>query len=203
MKLTFVTTNAGKVRELAALLSPAGVEVIQDGRGYVEVQAATLAEVTEAGADALLASGLTAPFILEDSGLFVTALKGFPGVYSRHALDTIGVAGLLRLLTGTLPAQRGAAFQADLLLVAADGSRHHFSGRCDGHIALQAAGTGGFGFDPVFIPDDPIPPPSGTTPGRTFAELPPTVKGRLSHRGAAARGLLDYLGRPRNQTAKP
>src|ERR1041385_6931918 len=97
-RLTFVTSNAGKAAELRDLLAPLGVEGAQDKRGSPEVQADTLLEVAEAGARHLLASGLKPPFVLEDSGLFVAALRGFPGVNSRHALDTIGVAGLLKLL---------------------------------------------------------------------------------------------------------
>lgn len=194
MRLTFATTNAGKVRELAALLAPAGIEVVQDSRGYVEVQADSLSDVTAAGADALLASGLRPPFVLEDSGLFADALRGFPGVYSRHALDTLGVAGLLRLMSDVPDPQRGASFRADLLLVDAAGTRHHFTGECRGRIAKQPAGTGGFGFDPIFIPDGAA---------QTFAEGPSTVKDRLSHRGAAARALLRHLQAAGNQTAKP
>lgn len=197
-RLTFVTTNAGKWAEMRDLLAPIALEVVQDNRGYPEIQADTLAEVTEAGADALLAAGLAPPFILEDSGLFVDAFGGFPGVYSRHALDTIGVAGLLRLMAGIEPAGRGAAFRADLLLVTAM-ARHHFGGVCQGRIANLAAGSNGFGFDSVFIPE------GGSTqrPGRTFAELAPTVKGRLSHRGVAARALAAHLAGPGTQTAKP
>ncbi|HLF16181.1 MAG TPA: non-canonical purine NTP pyrophosphatase, partial [Candidatus Thermoplasmatota archaeon] len=80
MRLTFVTGNPGKARELAAALAPHGVEVVQDPRGYPEMQADTLDEVAAFGADHLLASGLPPPFVLEDAGLFVDALQGFPGV---------------------------------------------------------------------------------------------------------------------------
>src|SRR5690349_8681515 len=72
-RLVFVTGNAGKVAELSAQLKPLGIAVIQDKRGYPEVQADTLREVAEAGARHLLAAGLVPPFVLEDSGLFVAA----------------------------------------------------------------------------------------------------------------------------------
>lgn len=186
--LTFVTGNAGKVAELQALCKPLGITVVQDARGYPEVQADTLAEVCAAGADHLLAAGLKPPFVLEDSGLFVAALRGFPGVYSRHALDTIGCAGLLRLLRDTEHEVRTAAFQTHLLYVDADGRRHGFDGTCRGRIADQAAGTGGFGFDPVFVPD-------GEPSGRTFAQLPAARKNELSHRGHAVRAFLAHLAK--------
>lgn len=185
--LTFVTGNAGKIAELRALAEPLGFAVAQDKRGYPEVQADTLAEVCSAGADHLLATGLAPPFLLEDSGLFVGALRGFPGVYSRHTLDTIGCAGILRLMRDVELESRGAAFQTHLLYVDAAGRRHAFEGTCRGRIAERPAGTGGFGFDPVFLPDGGA--------GRTFAEMGADDKNRLSHRGQAVRAFLGHLAK--------
>ena len=96
--ITFVTGNAGKIEELRALMDPLGVAVVQHKGGYPEIQHDELAGVTEAGAGYLAAMGVQPPFLLEDSGLFVAALKGFPGVYSKHALETIGMQGVLDLL---------------------------------------------------------------------------------------------------------
>lgn len=189
-RLTFVTGNAGKLSEMTSLLSPLGIEVVGDGRGYPEVQASTLAEVTEAGARHLLATGLAPPFILEDSGLFVAALRGFPGVYSRHAQDTIGNAGLLTLLQAVELEMRAASFQADLCYVDPAGVLHHFEGTCRGRIAERATGTGGFGFDPLFVP-------AGEE--QTFAQMDPAAKGRISHRGKAAVALFRHL----SEAAKP
>src|SRR5687767_726482 len=183
-RVTFVTGNAGKARELREQLAPFGIDVTQDPRGYPEVQADTLAEVAEAGARHLLAEGLRPPFLLEDSGLFVAALRGFPGVYSRHALDTIGCAGILKLLADVELESRAAAFQAHLLYVDAAGGLHGFDGACPGRIAERAAGAGGFGFDPVFEP-------RGN--GRTFAEMDAAEKSALSHRGQAVRAFLAFL----------
>lgn len=183
-RLTFVTGNAGKAAELRALLAPLGIEVVQDKRGYPEVQASTLREVAEAGARHLLASGLAPPFVLEDSGLFVAALRGFPGVYSRYALDTIGTAGLLQLMAPVELESRGAAFQACLLYVDPSGATHAFEGACAGRIADRAAGSGGFGYDPVFVPKGH---------DRTFAEMAGDEKSALSHRGQAARRFASFL----------
>ena len=182
--LRFVTGNAGKAAELRALLEPLGIAVEQDGRGYPERQADTLAEVADAGARHLLGAGLKPPFVLEDSGLFVAALRGFPGVYSRHALDTIGVPGLLRLLADVEAEMRSAAFQARLLYVDAAGTLHGFDGACPGRIAERPAGGNGFGFDPVFVPRGH---------DRTFAEMDADAKAALSHRGQAARAFLGFL----------
>jgi XTP/dITP diphosphohydrolase len=180
-----VTGNPGKVAELRALLEPLGIQVVPDGRGYTEIQADTLEEVAQAGATELLAGGLKPPFVLEDSGLFVAALNGFPGVYSRHALDTLGCKGLLDLLADR-PVRRDAHFEACLLYVDAEGRAHSFRGRCRGTIAHKKAGTGGFGFDPVFVPKGHR---------ETFAQMDWQQKARLSHRGKAVRLLVDHLAK--------
>lgn len=177
MRLTFVTGNAGKLAEARALLGPA-FDVVGDARGYPEIQADTLDEVCRFGAQWLLSHGLAPPFVLEDSGLFVDALGGFPGVYSRHALDTLGLPGLLRLMADVPEPRRGAHFATTLHWVDVAGAHHQFHGRCDGRIAAQPRGQGGFGFDPVFLP-------RGAE--RTFAELGAAEKNAVSHRGQAVR----------------
>ncbi len=190
MKFTFVTGNEGKARELGRLLAPRGHTVVQDRRGYPEIQADTLDEVAGAGADHLLATGLYGPFLLEDSGLFVAALKGFPGVYSRHAFDTIGCPGLLRLMQDVELESRAASFQACLLYVDAAGRRHAFAGTCKGRIADRMAGRGGFGFDPIFVP---------AGHDATFAVMDEAQKSAVSHRGAAGRAFLASLEKAANR----
>ncbi|MEK6984767.1 MAG: RdgB/HAM1 family non-canonical purine NTP pyrophosphatase [Candidatus Thermoplasmatota archaeon] len=187
--LTFYTTNKGKATELARQVEPFGYTVRQDASGYPEVQADTLREVADAGATWLLTQGAQPPFLLEDSGLFVEGLNGFPGVYSRHALDTIGIDGILRLLRDA--SSRRAHFASCLLLVEPGGARLPFEGHCDGAIATAPSGAGGFGFDPIFLPDE--------GDGRTFAAMAGTEKAALSHRGKAVAALLRHL----RQTGKP
>ena len=184
-----MTTNQGKVAELRHLAAPLGHTVVQDARGYPEIQADTLEEVARDGAKLLLASGPKAPFLLEDSGLFVSALRGFPGVFSRHALDTIGVPGLLRLLVDVELESRGATFQTYLVYVDGAGNVHGFEGSCKGRIAERAAGRNGFGFDPLFVPDG-----QPGTP-QTFAEMAPEGKAALSHRAKAVRAFLAHLSK--------
>jgi XTP/dITP diphosphohydrolase len=178
-----VTGNAGKVAELGLLLGPHGYAIEQDAGGYPEVQADTLAQVADAGATHLL-TRLKPPFLLEDSGLFIDCLQGFPGVYSRHALDTIGCAGILALMRDTPATRRGAHFQTHLLFVDSNGARHAFEGRCEGRIALAAAGGRGFGFDPIFVP---------AGGDRTFAEMDASAKNDVSHRGKAVRSFAAFL----------
>ncbi|MBJ6109009.1 RdgB/HAM1 family non-canonical purine NTP pyrophosphatase [Hymenobacter sp. BT523] len=124
----------------------------------------------------------------DDTGLEVTALNGEPGVYSaryagpqRRAEDN--VAKLLQELRGA--ADRSARFRTVVALAQADGSVHEFAGEVAGHITAEAHGTGGFGYDPVFVPAE--------GDGRSFAEMSSTEKNRISHRARAVAGLLAFL----------
>lgn len=184
--VTFVTGNPGKIEELRALMDPLGVAVVQHKGGYPEIQHDELAGVTEAGAGYLAAMGVQPPFLLEDAGLFVAALRGFPGVYSRHALETLGNQGILNLLRDVELESRTAAFRADLCYVDADGEPHHFEGTCKGRIADAPAGDGGFGFDPIFVPEGEE---------RTFAQLSTEEKNEISHRGQATRAFAAWLSK--------
>ncbi|MHB8634211.1 MAG: RdgB/HAM1 family non-canonical purine NTP pyrophosphatase [Thermoplasmatota archaeon] len=188
-EIRFCTTNAGKVRELSVLLGPSW-RVIQDAGGYVEIQADSLQEVCRFAATEL-EKRVPRPFLLEDSGLFVDALGGFPGVYSRHALDTLGVRGVLKLMQGV--STRSARFESCLTLVADD--HHSFLGSCPGTLLEAERGSGGFGFDPIFSPQ-------GSS--RSFAEMSPAEKGAVSHRGKAALELRRHLegSPPPGKTAK-
>ena len=181
MKLTFVTGNKGKVHEAATALAPLGHDVVPADLHPVEIQAETLEEVARAKCEVLVGR-LEPPFFVDDGGLFVEALNGFPGVFSAHALRKIGVPGILKLMEGV--ADRRAHFAAVVGLW--DGERvRTFSGRCDGRLATAPRSDGhGFGFDPVFVPDGF---------DRTFGELPAEVKNRVSHRGKALAAFAAHL----------
>lgn len=183
-RITFVTGNAGKVREMQAALGDA-YQIVADDRGYPEIQADTLEEVARSGAASLLEAGLEPPFLLEDAGLAVTALRGFPGVYSRYAFDTLGCNGILRLLRDVEAESRTAAFEAQIAYVDVAREVHLFTGTARGRIAEAARGEQGFGFDPIFVPD--------AGDGRTFAQMDAAEKGALSHRGAAADAFRTWL----------
>ena len=178
MDARFVTSNAGKFREVRALLAPFGIRVAWVRRTLPEPQADGLAPVVRAKLQALPPH--RTPTIVEDSGLFIQALHGFPGVYSAHVYRIWGFGPLLELLRRR---PRGAVFRT-VAGVRRDGEIRLFSGECRGRIALRAKGNGGFGFDPIFEP-------AGT--GRTFAELPPGEKNLRSHRARAFRKVGDYL----------
>jgi len=147
-----------------------------------EIQADTLQEVVMSCLQQLKAKGLR-DFVIDDSGLFVNALKGFPGVYSSYALRTIGLDGILRLLDGA--GDRSAHFEC-CVGASIGGEEFAVTGRCDGTIALRPSGTGGFGFDPIFVP-------SGYD--RSFAEISIEEKNGISHRGKAVQAFSDELRR--------
>ncbi|GIS27679.1 MAG: non-canonical purine NTP pyrophosphatase [Methanobacteriota archaeon] len=147
--------------------------------------------------------------MVEDAGLFVEALDGFPGVYSSYALSTLGNHGLLRLLdhlhSEDLHVEAGlrrAEFKAVAALMTPEGL-FIGEGSCVGRIAPAVDGEGGFGFDPVFIPRDldlaGEPTEIGvqgevSTHGRTFAAVDMDLKGKFSHRTRALMDLLTQLG---------
>lgn len=182
MQLTFATGNPGKIREARARLAPLGHEVEQWDRGYPELQADTLQAVAAFGLEHV-EGRIDPPFLLEDAGLFVDALDGFPGVYSSYVFETLGWDGILTLLTGK--EDRSARFKA--IVGFHDGEQHRFfEGVVEGTIAKEGRGEQGFGFDPIFVPEDH---------GRTFGQMSLEEKGKLSHRRRALDQLADHLGR--------
>ncbi|AFK21999.1 XTP/dITP diphosphatase [Pyrococcus sp. ST04] len=179
MKIFFITSNDGKVREAKALLEPLGVEVIKKTIEYPEIQAGSLEEVVEFGAK-WLAEILDGPFMIEDSGLFIEALNGFPGVYSAYVYKTIGLDGILKLLSDV--ENRRAYFKS--VIGYYDGKLHIFKGIVWGRISTEKRGIHGFGYDPIFVPDGYE---------KTFAEMTTEEKNAISHRGKALKEFHRWL----------
>jgi XTP/dITP diphosphohydrolase len=130
--------------------------------------------------------------IADDSGIAAYGLGGRPGVRSARyagedASDEENLAKLLDEVGGQ--GDRRVAYVCAIALVGEDGSESVFEGRCEGTLALEPRGTGGFGYDPAFIPVD-----TGPDDDRTMAELSPEEKHAISHRGRAARKLASHLG---------
>ena len=159
--LVLATGNGGKQRELAALLQGRGLQLLRQtelGVTSVEETGTTFeANALLKARHAAAATGL--PALADDSGLEVDALGGAPGVYSaryagEHADDAANTALLLQRLQGVELAARTARFRCVIVLVrdANDAAPLIASGCWEGHIALAAAGDGGFGYDPVFVP---------------------------------------------------
>ena len=189
--LNFLTGNGGKLAEAETMLSPLGwtiqsFEIDGEIPDVIEPQSDNLTNVALAkiaqGVELLASQNrLEESLLVEDSGLFIDALPEFPGVYSAQVLQSLGCDGILRLLDEN----RSAHF----LTVAAlwtGKAVEVFVGRCDGGISMECRGDGGFGYDPIFIPNE-------NEDGRTFAEMTHEEKSACSHRGRALRALYDYL----------
>lgn len=191
MRLVLATGNAGKQRELAALLAPRGCELIlQTTLGIASAEetghtfeANALLKARHAAREARL------PALADDSGIEVDALDGRPGVFSaryagEQASDADNLALLLDELTGVPLPLRSARYRCVISMVtsADDPSPLIAAGSWEGHLIGTPRGTGGFGYDPVFVP-------AGET--RTAAELSAAEKNAVSHRALALRALLE------------
>ena len=194
MKLVLASGNAGKLVELRELLAGAGHALhAQSEFGVDDAEETGLTFVENAilkARHAARATGL--PALGDDSGLCVDALDGAPGLYSARYAGTHGdaranIAKLLDALSGTADEGRSANFHCVLALLrhADDPQPVIAEGRWRGRIARTQRGSGGFGYDPVFI--DP-------EHGCTAAELDPALKNRISHRARALATLRDRLG---------
>ncbi len=170
--VTFVSTNPGKFREVRDVLVPFGVETRWERRSLPEPQADELSEVVDAKLDAV--RDLRGYVLVEDSGLFIPSLKGFPGVYSAHFLSLWGFEPILELLRRR---DRHAFFRT-VAGVRFGPDRWQFVGQVRGSIAREPAGRNGFGYDPIFVPEGWH---------RTFAEAPTEAKNAISHRAQAVR----------------
>ncbi len=187
------TGNAHKVLELAELLPEFRLEPLPAGTVLPPEVGRTFLDNARIKAHAGHAMYPDRWVVADDSGLIVDALDGAPGVHSARfagddATDEQNVRLLLRRLEGVQdPELRAARFACVLVLVAPDGSETHATGFVEGHIAGEPAGDGGFGYDPVFVPEGHE---------RTFAELGSEVKATMSHRARAARELQSRLLAP-------
>ena len=184
MRLVLATHNPAKVREISEMLPR--FEVSGEDSAAEET-AATFAGNALIKARAVAARHAGSWVLADDSGLVVNALGGAPGVRSARYAGRDGDtpannALLLKNLEGV--ADRSAAFVCAMALIAPDGVEHVVEGRCEGRILTAPRGKGGFGYDPLFVPE------GGEL---TFAELPAEEKNRISHRARALAQAREFL----------
>jgi XTP/dITP diphosphohydrolase len=189
-RLVVATRNEDKLRELAEILDGVDLEPLPDGVELPPEEGETFAAnaLTKARA-AHAATGAAA--IADDSGIEARALGGAPGVRSARfagagATDEENLALLLRKLEGA--GDRSVSYVCALAYLDDAGRERLFEGRCEGQLAAEPRGSGGFGYDPAFVPAD-----TGPEDTRTMAELSPEEKHAISHRGRAARALAEFL----------
>lgn len=179
--LVLVTSNPHKALEMEQILRGRGVPIELCARRveHHEIQAETLEEIAIHSAQQAWEE-IRCPLITEDSGLFIDFLKGFPGPFSSYVYKTISNRGILRLLE--CAKDRGATFKSVIAYV--DGKQLKvFRGQVRGRISEKEAGKKGFGFDPIFIPENHE---------KTFSQLG-EEKNLLSHRAKAFNSFLDWF----------
>lgn len=191
-KLVIASHNQGKIKEISELLAPFGIDVVSAvdlNLPDVEETGTTFEENARLKAVAL--AKLSGEFCLaDDSGLCVDALDGRPGVYSaRYAPNRDfdkGMEMLLQEVSQSGQKTRAAHFSCVIALAdPKDLSCKIFEGRVNGHLSEEKHGNGGFGYDPIFVPDE--------GDGRTFAEMNGEEKSKISHRGRALSAFIRSL----------
>jgi len=189
-KFVLASHNPGKIKEMSAILSKFGIEVVTPRElGItvdVEETGATFAENAMLKARAICEAA-NLPAIADDSGLCVNALNGGPGVYSaRYGGEGLDDVGRYRLLLENMRGQttRAAHFACAIACAFPNGDTLNAEGRCDGTIAFAPMGEGGFGYDPVFLVPEKR---------KTFAQLTAEEKAEISHRGKALEIFVEKL----------
>jgi XTP/dITP diphosphohydrolase len=191
MRVALATKNPGKVREIASIVEPAGIELIgppedwvppdetePDYRGNALLKARSLQHHT----------GL--PCLADDSGIEVDALGGAPGPRSARfagdaATDEQNLLKLIDVVAAAPEDARTARYRCVAVLLDTGGAEHVTEETVEGTLITQPRGSGGFGYDPIFVPVE--------DPTRTMAELTPEQKDAISHRGKAFRALIPAL----------
>jgi XTP/dITP diphosphohydrolase len=179
----FATGNFNKFNEARRILAEYGIATAMLRAKAIEIQNDSLSEIAEFSV--LNAFELfSLPVMVEDAGLFVDALKGFPGPYAAYAYKTISNPGMLKLMENKT--NRKATFRSTIAYYNGESSPRCFEGEASGEIAYDerwGTGKSGFGFDPIFVP-------SGSS--KTFAEMEIEEKNRFSHRANAVRKFAEW-----------
>jgi len=178
----FVTSNFHKFNEARQVLAENGIATALLKIEVTEIQDDNLEKIAKASAqEAVEKSGL--PVLVEDTGLFIKALNGFPGPYSSYVHRTLGTKGILKLMKKVN--KRNAYFHSVVAFHSPElATPKCFHGKVEGEITLKERGNKGFGFDPIFKPKG--------VDAKTFAEMTTTEKNRFSHRAQALRKFAKW-----------
>ncbi len=181
-QIIFVTGNPHKVAEAVAICAPRGIGIVQNDCGYPELQDDDVARVAAYGAEQAV-NRLDCAVIVEDTGLYIDALNGFPGPYAAYVYDTIGNAGILTLMRDTRGDEdRRATFRSIIGYCKPGMAAITFEGTVTGRIAYEARGAGGFGYDPIFEID-----------GVAFASMGDDAKNNVSHRAKSFEKFAEWF----------
>jgi XTP/dITP diphosphohydrolase len=189
-ELVFITTNKHKVKEIREIANSESkdITIAHLDYDYPEFQLDEIEAVAEESANYIRRYKpikVEKPFFIEDSGLTIHALNGFPGPFSAFVFNKIGNAGILKLMVDKKGEERRATFKTVVAICESkEKAPMLFVGSAEGTIAEAARGEGGFGYDPIFELEGA---------NKTFAEMSTEEKNVVSHRGQAFRKLLDYI----------
>lgn len=181
-EIHFATSNRNKFLEAQTIIEKYGIRLTFLGSRGLEIQSDSLEEIARQSAIVSSTNAKTAT-IVEDAGLFVDALRGFPGPYSSFTFRTLGCEGILKLMEGI--SNRKSRFVSAVAYCEPNKQPVCFSGVSEGILEIEARGKGGFGFDPIFTPME------GRT--KTFAEMSRIEKNRYSHRAKAFRTFAEWF----------
>ncbi|MCS7132296.1 MAG: XTP/dITP diphosphatase [Aigarchaeota archaeon] len=187
LRFVIVTTNMGKAEEFQKIFERYGLKFRVEQLATIEIQSMDLREIAKHRV--LHAYNvLREPVMVEDAGLFVEALGGFPGPFSSYVFRTIGIKGILKLMEGVR--DRRAQFRSAIAFYSPlTEPVKIFTGEVSGWVAEEPRGTKGFGFDPIFIPAE--------GDGRTFGEMDVEEKNAFSHRARAAMRFAEWISKLR------
>lgn len=185
--LVFVTSNRHKFEEANEIARRHGIDLEHRDVPYTEIQADELEQVVRPSVQQACTL-LGCPCFVEDAGLFIRALNGFPGPYSEFVFRTLGNSGILKLMDGV--EDRRAEFRSAVGYCEPGKKPEVFTGRVEGNLVHEVRGTLGFGFDPIFSPLE--------GDGRTFGEMEIHEKNRISHRARAIEAFFRWYKRLRS-----
>jgi XTP/dITP diphosphohydrolase len=182
IEINFASNNPNKITEVAAILESFNIRVNPVNLKVREIQANNLDDIATDSAKATAEfAGKTV--VVEDAGLFIDSLRGFPGPYSSFVYQTIGCKGILKLMTGVQ--ERTAVFRSAVSSCQSRGEPKVFTGETKGKISLSERSGRKFGYDPIFIPDG--------SSCKTFSEMSVSEKNQVSHRFRAFKKLATWL----------
>lgn len=185
-EIHFFTTNKNKVKEIKDLADSEAknITIVHLEYDYPELQLEEIEAVAKESVNYIRERiAIKKPFFIEDSGLFIHALNGFPGPFSAFVFNKIGNEGILKLMADKKGEERKATFKTVVAFCESfEKEPILFIGTAEGKIAERVRGEGGFGYDPIFEYE-----------GKTFAERNTDEKNRVSHRGRAFMKLLNYV----------
>jgi len=177
----FATGNLNKIEEVKKILKDYPIKIKHIDKKKPEIQANDVEEIALRSAT-WIAQEVELPIFVEDDGLFIKALNGFPGPYAAYIFETIGKRGILKLLDDQM--NRKAIFKSVIAFCAPKKDPICFIGVISGQISMEERGAYGFGFDPIFEPEN--------GPGKTFGEMTMCEKIRYSHRGKSVKKFVSW-----------